>query len=137
MNEQPKISVIVPVYNTEKYLAACLDSLVNQTLKEIEIICVDDGSTDSSLKILREYEAKDSRLKVITQENKYAGVPRNTGIDAAAGKYVYFADSDDYCDLSLLEKAYSKLAETHADIVYFNHYRLNMSDGTINDSWGG
>ena len=100
MNEQPKISVIVPVYNTEKYLAACLDSLVNQTLKEIEIICVDDGSTDSSLKILREYEAKDSRLKVITQENKYAGVPRNTGIDAAAGKYVYFADSDDYCDLS-------------------------------------
>ena len=76
----PKVSVIIPVYNTELYLRQCLDSVVNQTLREIEIICVDDGSTDSSLEILREYEARDHRIQVVTQANINAGAARNHGL---------------------------------------------------------
>ena len=79
----PKISVIIPVYNTEKYLKQCLDSVINQTLKEIEIICVDDGSTDKSLKILEEYKEKDKRIIIIKQQNQYAGVARNNGLKTA------------------------------------------------------
>ena len=99
----PKVSVIIPVYNAEKYLRECLDSVVNQTLKDIEIICVDDGSTDSSLEILREYEAKDDRVHVMTQKNQYAGVARNHGMDAASGEYYAFMDADDYYALDALE----------------------------------
>lgn len=93
--DSPKISVIVPVYNAEKYLRECLDSVVNQTLREIEIICVDDGSTDGSTKILAEYAARDPRVRVITQKNAGVGNARNAGILAAGGEFVFFADSDD------------------------------------------
>ena len=82
----PKVSVIIPVYNVEEYLCECLDSVVNQTLKDIEIICVDDGSTDDSLKILMEYAEKDSRVIVLKQQNKGAGVARNYGMTIAKGK---------------------------------------------------
>ena len=105
MNKETKVSVIIPVYNTEKYLRQCLDSVVNQTLRDIEIICVDDGSTDGSIEILREYEQKDSRVKMLCQKNQYAGVARNNGLNYASGEYVFFMDSDDYCCHELLERA--------------------------------
>ncbi len=111
-----KVSVIIPVYNTEKYLKKCLDSIVNQTLKDIEIICVDDGSKDSSLQILNEYSKIDNRIKIITQENSGAAIARNKGVDAAKGEYLYFIDSDDYVDYSFLEKMYSQISCTDSDI---------------------
>lgn len=121
-----KVSVIIPVYNTEKYLRQCLDSVVNQTLKEIEIICVDDGSTDSSLEILREYERKDSRVRVLTEENKNAGAARNYGLSLATGKYLSFLDADDFFELDMLEKAYNHAQEHQAQIVVFASDRFNQ-----------
>ena len=115
-----KISAILPVYNVEKYLVQCLDSLFNQTLTDFEIICVDDGSTDSSLSILQEYQKKDSRLKVLTQQNKYAGVARNYGLSIAEGEYVLFLDSDDFFENTLFEDVYNKANHTHADVVIFS-----------------
>ena len=102
-----KVSVILPVYNVEKYLKECLDSILNQTLQEIEVICVDDGSTDRSLEILREYEKKDKRVIVLTQENKGAGAARNKGLAIAKGEYLSFLDSDDF----LLPECWKKLIE--------------------------
>ncbi len=119
-----KVSVILPVYNVENYIRECLDSLVNQTLKEIEIICVDDGSTDSTLDILREYEAKDDRIHVLTQKNQFAGVARNNGMKTAAGDYLIFLDSDDFFEPELCEKAYAKGIEHDADIVMFGARRF-------------
>ena len=102
----PKVSVIVPVHNTERYLRQCLDSLVRQTLREIEIICIDDGSSDGSLAILMDYAALDSRVRVIEQEGAGAGAARNVGLDVALGEYVIFLDSDDFFELCMLEEAY-------------------------------
>lgn len=93
---EPKVSVIIPVYNVEEYLRQCLDSVINQTLKEIEIICVDDGSTDSSLEILKEYAEKDKRITVITQKNSGVGYSRNLGIKISKGTFISFIDPDDY-----------------------------------------
>jgi glycosyltransferase involved in cell wall biosynthesis len=94
----PKVSVIIPVYNVEAYLRQCLDSVVNQTLKDIEMICVDDGSTDSSAEILKEYAKKDERIRVLTQSNSGAGAARNAGLVSAKGKWLYFLDGDDFID---------------------------------------
>ena len=99
----PKISVIIPVYNAEKYLRECLDSITNQTFKDIEIICVNDGSTDSSLQILNEYAQKDNRIIVISQDNQGLSAARNTGIANATGEYISFVDSDDYVSENLYE----------------------------------
>ena len=93
--EKIKVSVVIPVYNSEKYLKKCLNSVIYQTLKETEIICVDDGSTDSSAKILNEFAEKDSRFILISQENKFAGAARNRGLEAAGGKYIVFWDADE------------------------------------------
>lgn len=125
----PKLSVIIPVYNDQKYLNQCLDSVINQTLKDIEIICVDDGSTDDSLKILQEYQAKDSRVKVISQENGGAGKARNTGLAIAGGKYLSFLDSDDFFEPTMLEESYNKLEESGVDFVVFqaDQYWGNLS----------
>ena len=114
--EKPKVSVIIPVYNTESYIAQCLDSMINQTLKETEIICVDDGSTDNAINILREYERKDSRIKVIAQENKGAGAARNAAIEIAKGKYFVFVDADDYAEPDYLELMYNKIISQDSDI---------------------
>lgn len=111
-----KVSVIVPVYNSSLYLRQCLDSILNQTLKEIEIIAVDDGSTDDSLDILNEYQGRDSRIQIIKQENKYAGVARNNGMEKANGDYLVFWDSDDYFYETALEKLYNKITTDDADI---------------------
>lgn len=113
-----KVSVIIPVYNTEKYLRKCLDSVCNQTLKDIEIICVNDCSPDNCLNILREYAENDNRIKIIDfAENKGAAAARNAGIDWAQGEYLGFVDSDDFIDLDFYEKLYNKAAETGADAV--------------------
>ena len=100
----PTVSFIVPVYNVKSYLCDCLDSLVNQTLHEIEIICVDDGSTDGTLAIIREYAEKDKRITVIElTSNAFPGGARNNGLGIARGKYVWFVDSDDYIDTDAAE----------------------------------
>lgn len=125
---QPIVSVIMPVYNGEKYLKQCLDSVVEQTLKEIEIICVDDGSCDASVNILEEYAKKDDRIRVICQENAGAGAARNNGLRLATGKYLSFLDSDDFFEPEMLEKAVAKLKKDRADFVVFR------SDHYINDT---
>ena len=119
------ISVIIPIYNVEKYLKVCLNSVINQTFKDIEIICADDGSTDNSLKILREYANLDSRIIVISKQNEGAGAARNTGMDIAKGEYLYFLDSDDFLLPDALEKMYNKIIKTNADICVFKNFRLN------------
>jgi len=112
------LSIIVPVYNVEPWLSRCLDSLLGQTIKNIEIICIDDKSSDSSLKILREYEKKDNRIKVIAQEkNGGVSVARNTGLAIAAGEYIGFADSDDFVDSDFYEKLYERAMATDANIT--------------------
>ena len=113
----PKVSAIIPVYNVEKLLPRCLDSLIAQTLNDIEIICVDDGSKDGSLEVLRRYEAKDRRIKVISQANKRQGGARNTGMDIASGDYIGFVDSDDYVDADYFQKLYETAAGACADMA--------------------
>jgi glycosyltransferase involved in cell wall biosynthesis len=114
----PKVSVIIPVYNTEQYLRRCLDSVVGQTLRDIEIICVNDASSDDCSDILREYAGKDARIKVIEfEKNKGVSAARNAGLDAAHGEYIGFVDSDDYVNLDFYEKLYSVAKKTNADIV--------------------
>lgn len=118
----PKISIIVPVYNTQDYLPKCLDTLINQTYQNIEIICVNDGSDDESLKLLNDYAQKDNRIKVLTQENAGASVARNYGLSVATGDYVSFIDSDDWVYLSLYQTFINSLAKcsTPLDIWMFN-----------------
>ena len=114
-----KISVIIPVYNAGKYLRECLDSVIGQTLQDIEIICVDDGSTDSSLSVLQKYAAKDTRLKIVAQANQGAAAARNVGMAVAQGEYLAFLDSDDlYCS-EALQKAYNRAISVNADMVVF------------------
>lgn len=120
MKVQPKVSVIIPIYNNETYLREGLDSILAQTVKELEIICVDDGSTDSSCSILEEYAQKDARIKTIRQKNQGAGAARNNGFLHATGEYVYYFDSDDLCDKGLLAKTVSIADKKNADIVCFN-----------------
>ena len=117
-----KVSVVMPVYNVENYIEECLDSLINQTLKEIEIICVDDGSTDGTLKLLYKYEEADSRVKIIQQQNQYAGVARNNGMKHAVGEYIIFLDSDDFFEKTMLEKMYNEAKRTEADLVWWSGF---------------
>lgn len=115
--EKVKLSIIVPVFNTEKYLSECLNSLINQTLKSIEIICVDDGSTDNSLSILEKFHSKDGRVKIIHQENFGVSVARNNGIAMAQGEYIGFVDSDDWVDADFFEKLYNASQKFGAEVV--------------------
>jgi len=112
-----KVSIIVPVYNIENYLRQCLDSIIHQTLKEIEIICINDGSTDNSTLILEEYALNDNRIKIINKENAGLGAARNTGIEHAKGEYIGFVDSDDYVDVAMFEKLYKNAKFFNSDIV--------------------
>ena len=121
---RPKVSVIVPVYNTEPYLRECLDSIKNQTLKEIEIICVDDGSPDNCGKILDEYASNDSRFIVVHQVNKGVQEARNAGLDIASGEYITFLDSDDYLQLDAYEVAYNSAKTDDVDIIQFDCRRF-------------
>ncbi len=115
-----KVSVIIPVYKTEKYIRECMDSVVNQTLKDIEIICVDDGSPDNSGKILDEYAKRDNRVHVIHQKNAGVSVARNRGISEAKGEFIKFVDSDDFIDKDTCKICYDKSKELDADIVFHN-----------------
>lgn len=120
----PKVSVIVPMYNVEDYLRECLDSVVKQTLKDIEIICVNDGSPDHSADIAAEYAAKYDFVKLVQKENGGLSSARNTGLDVAQGRYVYFLDSDDFIEPEMLEELCNKADAEELDIVYFNTYLL-------------
>lgn len=124
-----KVSVILPVYNEEEYLSQCLDSICNQTLKEIEIICVDDGSTDHSLQILQRYASVDSRIRVLTQQNRFAGAARNHGMEYAAGQYLAFLDGDDYFQPDMLEKMYRQAEKNQADILICNYAEYQEDQG--------
>lgn len=121
MNE--KISVIIPCYNAEKYLAKCLDSVVNQTYKNLEIICVNDGSTDNTLKILENYASKDDRMVIINQNNSGLSGARNSGIKKVTGKYTIFVDSDDWIGLDTCKIALSKCCENNVDLVIWNYVK--------------
>lgn len=132
-----KVSIIVPVYNVDNYLEKCLDSLINQTLKDIEIICVNDGSTDNSLEILEKYSQKDNRIIIINQDNAGVSVARNSGMKIAKGQYIGFVDSDDWVDLDFYEKLYNSAIANDADIAvssiirwrkYNKKYRVKYED---------
>ena len=123
-----KISVVVPVYNVEKYLKECIDSIINQTLEDIEIICVNDGSTDSSLEILNDYAKKDSRIIVINKSNSGYGHTMNMGLNAATGEYIGIIESDDFADKNMFEDLYKLAKEYDADIVkgdWYNYWSKN------------
>ncbi len=125
------ISIIIPVYNVEKYLRECLDSLLNQTYQDFEVICVDDGSTDESYKILEEYKNKDERFIIIQQDNQGAGPARNRGIEVAKGDYIQFLDADDYFESNMLEKLYSEAKENNADMVVCSARKVDENNNII------
>lgn len=132
----PKISVIIPVYNVEKYLPATLDSLTGQTFDDFEALCVDSGSSDQSLSVLKEYAAKDERIKIIEQNNRGVSAARNAALDRAGGEYIAFLDSDDLMHPQMLETMFRALTETDSDIVYCDISRFNdgeeVSFNTVN-----
>ena len=111
------VTIVVPVYNVEKYLRKCLNSIVNQTYENIEIICVDDGSPDNSINILNEFAQSDKRVKIIRQENQGLSGARNTGINNAIGKYIMFIDSDDWIELNMVELMVNKIENENLDLV--------------------
>ena len=118
----PLITVIVPIYNTEKYLDKCINSIINQTYINLEIILVDDGSTDNSLNICNEYKKIDKRIVIINKKNGGLSSAKNAGLDVHKGKYVSFIDSDDYVDNNFIEELYNNLINTNSDISLCNYY---------------
>lgn len=137
----PKVSVLVPIYNVEKYLRQCLDSLINQTLEDIEIICINDGSTDSSPEIISEYQAKDNRVKVINKANSGYGASMNMGVDAATGEYIGIVESDDYAENTMFEKLYNQAKANDLDILksdfikYWGDTNQCVKAGIIDKDW--
>lgn len=125
-----KISIIVPVYNSSKYLNKCLDSIINQSYKNIEIICINDGSTDKSLDILNEYKKIDDRVCVYTIKNSGVSCARNYGIKKSSGKYIMFIDSDDYIELDMIDRMMGTLLDEKVDIVRCNNF-VEYFDKTI------
>ena len=122
---EPKVSIIVPAYNAENYIEKCILSLTKQTLKEIEIIVVNDGSIDNTSSILSAIANKDSRIKIINQENKKQGAARNRGLEIAQGEYIIFVDSDDEIELNYCEELYNTAQKYNADIVTTNMLKHN------------
>ena len=122
MGSRVKISILVPIYNVEKYLPECLDSLVNQTLKDIEIICINDGSNDSSPNIIKKYASKDKRIVVINKKNSGYGDSMNRGLEKATGEYVGIVESDDFIDLDAFEKLYKIAKRENVEVVKSNFY---------------
>lgn len=131
------VSVIIPVYNVEEYLEECLDSVINQTFKDIEIICINDGSTDSSLNILNNYAKKDTRMKIYSQKNQGQGSARNFGLNESSGDYVYFVDSDDCIELNTIEELYNNISSNNSDIVVSKIARFNDNSEEIDYSIPG
>ena len=129
----PKVSIIVPIYNVEKYLNRCIQSLLGQTLKEIEIILVDDGSPDKCPSMCEEYAKVDSRIKVIHKQNEGLGLARNSGLEIATGEYVAFVDSDDYVELTMYEDLFHEAMTSNADVV-FAGFKTETQPGIWKDS---
>ncbi|MGM9600387.1 MAG: glycosyltransferase family 2 protein [Faecousia sp.] len=126
MSTSPLISVIIPVYNVEKYLQRCLDSVIEQTYKNLEVILIDDGSTDHSGEICDDYAAKDVRIHVIHQENQGVSAARNKGLDNVKGEYITFVDSDDYIVNDMIAELLRLSEEEHADIVIGGYYGIGV-----------
>ncbi|SJZ59042.1 glycosyltransferase family 2 protein [Anaerorhabdus furcosa] len=125
-----KVSIIVPIYNVEEYLGKCIESCLCQTFVDYELILVNDGSTDNGLSICREYEMKDSRIKVLDKPNGGLSDARNAGMKIATSPYIYFLDSDDFIEPTLIEKCVNKLDETSADMIIFDVYQYSMKTNT-------
>lgn len=136
MNSQINISVVIPIYNNEKYIDKCINSILKQTFQNFEIICIDDNSTDNSYEILKSYEKKDSRIKLLKNlENLGAGKTKNIGLETAKGKYILFIDSDDYIKEETLERLFNKALELDADYIGYNMIRIyEDNDKTIYSS---
>lgn len=128
--KQPKISIIVPVYNAEKYLRQCLDSILNQSFKDFELLLIDDGSKDRSGKICDEYAVNDKRIRVFHQENRGSSLARKVGIDIAQGEYIVAIDADDWVDTTHLEILIQAVQSTHADIIMTAYWKHN-TDGQV------
>lgn len=118
-----KVSIIVPVYNVEKYLERCLDSLINQSFHDIEILAINDGSTDRSLEILKKYESTDNRIKIINNSNVGVSETRNIGIMESKGEFIVFVDSDDWIDKDMIEKMYKFMVNEKSDMVISTYIR--------------
>lgn len=116
-----EVSIIVPVYNVESYLAKCLDSCINQNFTDMEIVCVNDGSNDSSVEILQAYSKFDSRIKIINKKNGGLSSARNAGIAEACGKYIMFVDSDDWISSDAVGKLYKNAEDNNSDVVIFDY----------------
>lgn len=133
----PKISVIIPIYNVEQYLPKCLDSVINQTYKDIEIICIDDCSPDNSIKIIEDYASKDQRIKIVDRkQNGGLSAARNSGLDVAMGEYIYFIDSDDWIDVNYLEKMAENIKSAQTDfVVNLNLVRADTNEALYMSSY--
>lgn len=129
----PKVSIIIPTYNVEDYLRECMESVTRQTLKDIEIICINDGSTDGSLQILKEYADKDSRIVLVDKENEGYGVGMNIGLDKASGEYIGIVEPDDFVPLNMYEDLYGIAKENDLDFVKADFYRFtrNSENGNM------
>ncbi|PKM96274.1 MAG: hypothetical protein CVU84_00740 [Firmicutes bacterium HGW-Firmicutes-1] len=133
---KPKITVIIPIYNVEKYLSRCLDSVCNQSLSDLEIILINDGSTDNSLKIIDEYKIKDKRIIGLNQKNQGQAAARNAGIKLARGKYISFVDSDDWIAPDMLETLYNHAASEGSDIVMCSIMKAYSLDKIVSNVSG-
>ena len=120
----PKVSIIMPFYNVEKYIEQCITSLLKQSYSDFELICVDDGSKDDSIKIVEKYGKIDNRIKIIRQENKGLATARNTGLKVATGEFIYFVDSDDWVHPDLLKETLTRIELDNSDIVIFDTYNV-------------
>ena len=132
---KPKVSILVPCYNVEKYLPQCLDSIVNQTLKDIEIILINDGSTDSTLAIIKKYAKGDKRIKIIDKENEGYGKSMNRGLDAATGEYIGIVESDDWVEPDAFEILYNTAKQNDADIAKGDFVFFDNDTGAESESW--
>ena len=130
MNKKPEVSVVVPAYNVEEYIEQCLKSILKQTFENIEILCIDDGSRDRTVDIIREYMAKDGRIRLLEQEHQYAGAARNAGIDASRGAYLLFWDADDFFEETAVEEMYREIRKEDSDICICNARQYDTRTGT-------
>ena len=124
MKSKVKVSVLVPIYNVQDFLPECLDSLVNQTLKEIEIICINDGSTDNSLDIIKQYAKKEKRIVIIDKKNSGYGDSMNQGLKKATGEYIGIVESDDFIELNAFESLYNIAKKNNVEAVKSNFYEF-------------
>lgn len=128
MKNRPIISIIVPVYNVESYLERCIESILNQSFKEFELILVNDGSTDGCKDICNEYKTKDKRIKVIHKENGGLSSARNAGLDIARGKYIGFVDSDDFINKDMYKTLFNTIQDNNSDMIICDYYKVNEDD---------